>query len=312
MANTFIKATKVVQAANLLLQREIVLPRLFWTRPGEEFIGVKDDTVSLRIPGKVDATTRTLRASAALTPDDITETKVDVVLNKHIHSLLNITDEQLTLDISDFVTQILQPQLRSVAESFENLLATTLSGADAAATAIDFGGGGGGDLDARQMLVHARAVLNNLNVPKSERVLVAGNNVEAALLDTDLFVKTNESGTDSALREATLGRLFGFTIVGSNAIDPDTAYACHRTAIAFATVAPQVPAGAADGARTSTDGLAMRYVRDYNPTNSTGPVDRSLVDFFAGAASVEEGTPDAKNYRLVKVNYEGTGPITSS
>ena len=51
--------------------------------------------------------------------------------------------------------------------------------------------------------------------------------------------------------------------------------------------------------RVASESFALRYLRDYNPTNSTGPVDRSLVDAFVGAASVEE---DSNNNRLVKLS----------
>jgi hypothetical protein len=61
-------------------------------------------------------------------------------------------------------------------------------------------------------------------------------------------------------------------------------------------------------ARVSEAGIGMRFLRDYNPTNSTGPVDRSLVDIFAGAASVDQAPPDnpsgtKQNRRLVKVDF---------
>jgi hypothetical protein len=89
----------------------------------------------------------------------------------------------------------------------------------------------------------------------------------------------------------------------SNALGEDEAYAFHETAIAFAAFAPAIPAGASDGAQVNSEGIGMRYLRDYNPTNSTGPVDRSLVDCFAGAASVEDGVGDATNKRLVKITF---------
>lgn len=299
MANTFIKASQVVQAALLLLQREIVLPRLVWTQPDDEFIGALNDTVNLRVPAVIDARTRTLRSTTGLTADDLTETSVPVVLDTHVYSLLNITDEQLTLDIRDFAVQVLAPQMRAIAEGMEDTIADALAGATvAAAQQVDW------DPDApRAALIAARSELSKLNVARGDRVAVLGANLEADLLSDDVVVQANTSGSTDALREGMVTRLFGMPVVGSNAIDEDTGYVFHRTAIAFADVAPQVPAGAADGARTTEENLAMRYVRDYNPTNSTGPVDRSLVDAFVGAASVEQ---DGNNNRLVVLTRTGS------
>lgn len=303
MANTIIKVGQIVEAAALLLQREIVLPRTVWTQPSASFTGALNDTITLRIPATRTAGTRTMRAEEALSPSDLTETSVPVTLNTHVYDLLNITDEQLTLDIVDFIRQVLAPQMRAVAEGMENTIATALSGATvsgdqtlaavATTTAPDSG-------EAFGVAVEARKVLNQLNVPRSERVLVLGSELEAWFLQDPVVVNHN-SGNRDALDDAMIGRIAGFTVIGSNAIAADAGYAYHRTAVAFANVAPAVPEGATMGSRIATEGLALRYLRDYNPTNATGPVDRSLVDAFVGAKSVEQG---GTNKRLVKLSAD--------
>lgn len=303
MANAYIKADQIVEAATLLLQRAIVLPRVFWAQPDAAFAGALDDTITLRVPAVRTARTRTMRSNSALVADDLTETKVPVKLDTHVYDLLNIRDEELTLDIRNFVAQVLNPQLRSVAEGMENVIAAALEAATWDATAIDFDEGTDQGFD---VLVAAGRELNKLNVPRADRVFVAGANVEAALLGDDRVVKANEAGTDTALREATIARLAGFTVVGSNAIDEDKAFACHRTAIAFANVAPALPDGATMKARVATEGLALRYLRDYDPKATNGPVDRSLVDSFVGAASVED-EEDETNKRGVEINFTPAG-----
>lgn len=293
MANTYIKAAQIVQAAALLLQREIVLPRLVWTQPDANFRGSLNDTVTLRVPAVLASRTRVLRSSSALVADTLTETSVPVVLDTHVYSLLNITDEELTLDIMDFAAQVLAPQMRAVAEGMENSIVDALEGATPADTISinDYA-------DPYVMLIEANRILNANNVPRNGRVAVVGSNIEAEILGSDRFSKVDQSGTSDALRDATITRAAGFTIVGSNAVDPWTAYAMDQYAVAFADVAPALPAGAAMAERVSTAGLALRYLRDYNPSNSTGPVDRSLVDAFVGAASVEQNNV---NNRLVVI-----------
>jgi hypothetical protein len=297
VANEFIKAEQIVQAASLLLQREIVLPRLVWTQPDAAFRGALDDTVTLRVPAVREAKSRTMRSSDALDAEDLTETSVPVVLDTHVYDLLNITDEQLTLDVFNFTAQVLAPQMRGVVEGMENVIASALAAATWEASDVDFAEGSDDGFD---VLIEAGRELNKLNVPRSGRVFCCGANVEAALFGDDRVVKANEAGTDSALREATIARLAGFTVVGSNALDEDEAYAFHMTAIAFANVAPALPDGATMKARVASEGLALRYLRDYNPTNSSGPVDRSLVDAFVGATSVEQ---DGSNKRGVAINF---------
>lgn len=305
MANETIKAAQIVEAAVLLLQREIVLPRLVWRQADANFVGALDDTITLRVPAVLDARTRTMRSNTALTFDEFAETAVPVKLDTHVYNGLKIRDEELTLDIRDFASQVLAPQIRAVAEGMEDVIATALAAADAEASSIDFVEGTDEPFD---VLVDARRKLNLLNVPMEGRVFLMGANVEAAVLKDDKINQVNTSGTDDALREATINRLSGFTLVTSNAIDPDAAYAFHRTAIALGMVAPSLPDGAASKARVSLEGLAMRYLRDYAPENSTGPVDRSLVDAFVGAASVEDGEEGSEtNKRIVHINFTGEG-----
>ncbi len=303
MANTFIKATQVVQMARLLLQREIVLPQLVWSDfTKQNFQYAYNDTVTMAVPAVMDARKRTMRSSDGLVADDLDETSVDVKLTEHVYKLLNITDEQLTLDIRDFGVQVLQPQMRAVAEGLEGVIVGALQGA----TPIDTVPFGPTD-DAYKVVLSARKALNDANVPQEGRVLVVGSSVELALLESERISKASNSGdaiAAVALTDATIGRVAGFRIVQSNALDEDEAYAFHRTAVAFGAFAPAVPAGAAAGSQISEEGIGLRYLRDYNPTNSTGPVDRSLVDAFAGAASVEEGESGSEvNRRLVAISF---------
>ncbi len=303
MANETLKAERIVEAAVLLLQREIVLPRLVWRQADADFIGAKDDTITLRVPAVLDARTRTMRSNTALQADEFAETAVPVKLDTHVYSLLKVRDEELTLDIKDFARQVLAPQIRAVAEGMEDVVAAALAAATPEASNIAFVEGTDEPFD---VLIDARRELNLLNVPMEGRVFLAGANVEAALLKSEKFNRVDQSGTSDALRDATLNRIAGFTIVTSNAIDPDAAYAFHRTAVAMGIVAPDLPDGAPSKARVSLDGLAMRYLRDYAPENSTGPVDRTLVDSFVGAASVEDGDSPT-NKRIVAIDFTGVG-----
>jgi hypothetical protein len=308
VANTVIKATQVVQMARLLLQREIVLPRLVWSDfTKQQFQYAYNDTVTMSVPAVMDARSRTLRSTDGLVADEFAETSVDVKLDTHVYKLLNLTDENLTLDIRDFGTQVLQPQIRAVAEGLEAVIVAALQAADPRAEDVVFTQG---TSDPYKVLLAARKALNDANVPMNDRVFLCGSSVELALLESDRISKAGDSpatATD-ALVDATVNRVAGFRIVTSNALAEDEAYAFHRTAIAFGAFAPSIPQGASSGAQTSSEGIGMRYIRDYNPTNSTGPVDRSLVDAFAGAKSVEQDDPDVSgtdpvNYRLVKIDF---------
>lgn len=305
MANEFLKPEVIAAASLGILQREVVLPQTVTRLGVADFRGAKDDTITMRVPAIRKARTRALRATSALIADDLAELGVDVTLDTHVYDLANITDAELTLDIKDFGAQVLQPQIRGVVEELEDTIVGALEGATVGADQT-FSGVDESD-EPYDVFVDARAELNRLNVPRASRFAVLGANVESWALKSDKLSKVNESGSDSALRDATLGRLAGFTTLGSNALDPDAAYFYVSSAIAFALVAPVVPAGATFGQTVSGDGMALRWLRDYDPTYAR---DRSLVDAFTGASSVEDQygeEPSAFNRRLVKLELAGAG-----
>lgn len=310
MANAFLKAEKIVSQGLGLLQRELILPRLVVRYGAADFVGAKNDTINVRIPSLLKGREYEWRTrSAPITYDDLEEFTVDVSLSKHPYSAVAVTDEELTLDIASWGEQVARPQVRAVAELLESYIAEAMANANYASTVqydapVD---PDADDLSFYRALVQARQALNEANVPAAGRVVVLGANVEAAALLTPHLVKANEAGTDSALREATLGRIAGFDVIGNvNSVDPDFAVAFHPTAFAFGNVAPVVPDGVTAGASLTFDSLAMRWIRDYDPDHLR---DRSVYSSFAGAASVEDGRdPDTfeltdENVRAVEIEF---------
>lgn len=285
MANEFIKAQKVVRTILGMLEREITLPALVWRDAGGSFVGVANDTISLRVPAYTTSRTRTLRGGRPITLDNLTETKVDVTLDTDVYKAVAITDEEMTLDIVDFGTQVLTPVVHSVARGVEDSLADTISGADYE-TVVDLD-----EADPYLGIVDARLALNNANVPTGGRFLAVGSNVEGAILKSDRLSKFDQSGSDTALREALIGRIAGFTAVSYPALDPDIAIAAHQTAFVLSMQAPTVPDGVTWGESQSYAGLSMRVIRDYDFLNVQ---DRLLADVFVGSNIVEDrGTLDA-------------------
>lgn len=291
MPNTFIKAERIAAQALGLLEREIVIPQLMWRNAGGDFAGAAGDTITIRVPARTTARTRVLRGArptasegeGIITMDTLTETSVDVTLDTDVYSAVPITDEELTLDISDFGAQIAEPQIRAIAEGIENAAVAEMTAAPYHPThelAISAAS------DPYDALVDARVLLNKSNVPMSERALVVGSDWEGFILKSDELHQVDKAGNDSALRDATLGRIAGFQAVVSNALPADQAIAFHRTAFILGMRAPAIPTGATFGASRSAFGLSMRWIRDYDFRNVQ---DRSLFDTYIGTNHVADG-----------------------
>jgi len=279
MANAFLKPEVIVRTALGLLEREVVLPSLVWRDTGINFEGAKNDTVSIRVPAYAVARTRVLRAAGPITLDELEETKIDVTLDTDVYKAVAITDEELTLDIANFGEQVLNPVVASVARGIENLVATEFT-AGTYETTIAF------DVsNPYDTIVDARIALNDANVPPGGRTLLVGSWLEGRILKADQFVKVDQSGSDSALREAVIGRIAGFNVIPSNAIPGDEAYAFHRTALILSTRAPVAPEGATWASSATFAGLSMRLLRDYDFMNVR---DRLLANMYAGTALVTD------------------------
>lgn len=316
MANSFIKPERIAAQALGLLEREIVIPSLVWRNAGGSFQGVAGDTITIRVPARTTARTRALRGSrpttsegaGIITMDELTETSVDVTLDTDVYSAVPITDEELTLDITDFGAQIAEPQVRAIAEGVENAVVAEMTGATYA-TSISIASATA-SADIYDALVDARVALNKANVPMSERYVVAGSDFEGVLLKSDDLHQVDRSGSPSALRDAVIGSIAGFSqVVVSNALPSNVAFAFHRTAYVLSMQAPAVPTGATYGASRSAFGLAMRWIRDYDFRNVQ---DRSLFDVYIGTNVVADGAATAEVQTVTITGTPTGGTFTLS
>jgi hypothetical protein len=304
MANAFLKPTVIAATAVGLLYRELVVPRTIWTDAvnAAEFVGAFGDTVTMRVPARRSARTRVLRAGTAITNDVSNEFGVDVKLTTDVYNGAPITDEELTLDIVNFSEQILMPQITAIAEGLEDQAVAEIEGADYEAEMTlnpdwsEFTVNGA--TDWYRVANRARKLLNNKFVPKANRTLLVGSDVEEEILNSDRFTRNDNIGADAvdALREGTIGRIAGFNVIPSAALEADEAYAYHRTAFVMAARAPRVPQGVAFGTQRSLSegsqggtaqvaGIGARWIMDYDYTNTT---DRSLVNTWVGTATVKD------------------------
>lgn len=277
MSNTFqniVEAgTQIASVSLAALAREIVLPSTVYRSAEADYSGRTGDTVTVRKPASLTARTLANRDSA-ITIDDIEETGVPVALSNHIYSAVAITDEETEFSIEDFVSQVAAPQIRSVAEKAEEILAAEFDGL---ASDLEVASNGS---DVLGKIAEAVEALNSENVPFQGRFLAVSPGFLTHLLKTDLLLKVGDSGSESALRSATVGQLFGLQVVTANALASGTAVAYHRDAFALVTRAPRVPQGVATGASQTYQGISMRWIMDYDTAYLR---DRSVLSMFAGA-----------------------------
>jgi hypothetical protein len=302
----------LVDAAFGLLERETVLAQLVTMRGLQDFKGRLNDTVTLRVPAYVAANARDLRSNDARVRSALFERKVDVALSKDIQVDIPLTDENLTLDIVDFGRQVIQPGMNAEVRGIEDLVIAEMQGASYTyteeVTPTDVTDPDSGVYAA---LVDANADLNNARVPFAGRAAVIGSSLEAQALKDPRLARADQSGSDSALREAQIGRLAGLTIYRAAGLLPEEGYVFHSSAFVLASGAPQVPDGAAWGETRTANGFSIRILQHIDSSGDTdtgGPVNVVYFDIFAGTAVVtDSGAIDGNGQFTPSTDPEESG-----
>lgn len=272
----FLTAKRISRAGVALLTRTLVLPMTVTRVPGEDFAGSNGDTITIRVPQPASARTQAA-PGAAITYDDVNELPVDVTL-AHLYHATKVTDEELSLSVEDYGAQVTAKQVSAVATGAEDELAAAMN-ALAADSSIALDG-----TDIESKILEAREALGNADVPSGDRWLAVSPGVATFALKLDKFSRVDASGDDSALRDAILGRVYGFNVVESNALTAGTAVAYHRSGFAFGNRTPVAPRGAADSATATEAGVGLRQIFQYDPDVLS---DASVISTFAGAALVD-------------------------
>lgn len=138
-----------------------------------------------------------------VTYQDATAADVLVKLDQVADVSFEISDVEASYSFADLTTEYIRPAAAALARKVDLKLA---------GQAVQFLGnnvGGFGTGTVRDKLVDAEKKLNDLKNSPDGRNLVMGSAFKADLLKENLFVSTEQAGTDTALRRAALGSMFG-------------------------------------------------------------------------------------------------------
>lgn len=318
--HTIVKPEKIAELAVTALEQRMVVPALMQREGIDQYKGTKDETINVKVEGVLPYRTYGWRnnRSTPITFDVYSERTIQVSWGDDIYSAVKVTDEQADFDLRSW-TKLMVKQSEAIGRGLEYEATDVLLGAPYAVTL----GGAVASRSLRGTLIRAREVLNRFMVPEEQRYFVCGTGWETALLeDTDLNLAQNVGDAEavSALRNATLGRRYGFEFVVAKELPANFACAMVRSAFIFATGAPSVPGSVPFGATHSVNGVALRWIRDYDSEYLT---DRSVVNTYKGFREVtdilvgrDSATPSqafvSENehfVRAIKLDLEATADV---
>ena len=280
MANTLYTPTQAARSTLAALRYLTTLPRTVRQDFSAEFVPGVGNVVNIKNPisaGTARTYTATNRANRdAIVFDDLSQDTIPVTITDQVYKAVRLPDDFATFDLVSLEQQVLRPQAESVVDGVTAPLVAEMNAvADPGLPTLLADGS-----NALEVLIAARAELNDRKVPMTDRYVALSPAAESAFLNVDQLQKVNESGTDGVLREAIIGRLFGFTILVDPNITDGAGVAYHRDAFAHVTRPSRNPEGAAKSATVAQDGFALRWLQHYNPLQLE---DQSVVDTFVGA-----------------------------
>lgn len=287
-------AEGISKVALALLGRELVLPATVTRVPFDEFKGSNGDTITVRVPQPAAARTQSAPGQT-ITYDDIDEIPVQLAMVHLYHAKL-ISDEEAAFDLENFASQITRPQVQAVAQGAEDQLADAMN-ALAADASLAFDATADPD-DTKAVILAIRKFLGDSGSPAGDRYVACSTGIAARVLSVPEFTKVNESGSDSALRRAVIGTLYGMTFVESAALDEDTCIGYHSSGFVWANGAAPAPKGAVESASVNENGMSLRQIFQYVPDKLS---DASVISTFAGASPVWEDESATDNARFIKV-----------
>lgn len=285
MANDLYTPTQAARSTLAALRYLTVLPRTVRQDFSQEFVAGRGRTVDVKTPVTVgearEYTDANRTARDAIVFDDITESTVPVTMDTQVYKAVRLPDDFATFDLVSLEQQVLRPQAEAVVDGVTAPLITEFNAVATDASIPTLAADGS---NALAVLIAARAVLNARKVPMGDRYIALSPDAEAAFLNVEQLQKANEAGSDGVLREATLGRLLGFTIVTDPNLTDGLGVAYHTDAFAHVTRPSRPPEGAAKSAVVAQDGFALRWLQHYNPLQLE---DQSVVDTFVGATTLD-------------------------
>lgn len=190
-----------------LLEENMVMGNLVH-RDFEPLIQQFGDVVNTRKPGEFEARRKTSEDSVFVQPN--TATSIPVPLNQHLHTSFLIRDGDQSKAFKDLVAEFLAPAMQSIARKIDQIVSTQVY------QFLPYHGGslnGLSGTNAGQYLIETRQVMNINKAYVQNRNLVLGPVSESQFLSDNNFMQAYSVGDDgTALREASLGRKYGFDV----------------------------------------------------------------------------------------------------
>lgn len=243
MANEFITVKEIARQILPRLIENLVFPNLIHKDFSQEYVTGKGATIQVKKP--VILTAKEFNESQGTSAQDVKEESVDVTLDKLATVDVEFGAIQRATNVDDLNRLFLEPAAVALAEKINSDGLFLYKD-------IPYAVGTAGTTPSKLTdLANVRKMLNTNKVPVAGRVAVWDPEADANFTTIDAIVNAEKSGSTAALREGSIGRVFGLDNYMAQGIKQ------HTTGITKATdvkVNGKVTAGATS---LAIDGTAL-------------------------------------------------------
>ena len=210
MANTIITSQLI---ANYVLKEMLgkitYRPLVYKAELSNQIVSAKaGETVNVKKPSKF----KMKRFNGSLIEQNLLETSVPVKLDTTADITVPVSSKEMTLDINDFNAQILEPIGNALAVGIDQYIAAKIYQNVPAANVV----AATSTPTNLKNITALGLILDLAKAPKDGRTLVLSPTHKQNYALTDNLSKVSYAGENIALREAMLGRIYGFDTLESS------------------------------------------------------------------------------------------------
>lgn len=210
MPNSFITVKEIARQTLPRLIENLVFPNLIHKDFSNEFIAGKGAKIQVKKPVILKA--EEFDESTGTTPQDVNEQSVTVTLDKLATVDIELGAIESVTDVDDLNRIFITPAAEALAQKINS------DGLELYKDIPYISGTAGTTPSALTDLSDVRKVLNINKVPTSGRVALWDPEADAKFATIDAIVNAEKSGSTSALREGSIGRVFGMDNYMSQAV----------------------------------------------------------------------------------------------
>lgn len=214
MSNSFVTAKLIAERALPILKDQIKFLPLV-NRQFDSTFKKAGSTIQVIKPARYSTADGSSTIASAY--NDIDESAVEITLSNQRAVPFNLSSKELSLNVDDLQRQVIMPAAIALAEKVN---------ADLAALYDDipyYVGTSGTTPDALSDLAAINKMLNKNRAPRDGRAFLMDFDAEEKFLQLDSLVEVDKSGTNTALRNAALGRVYGMLLAADADIKTHTA-----------------------------------------------------------------------------------------